>query len=423
MSDRLTKRFQNIRQILRPYAPIWSREVLNFYPESMEAYPSLWIHHLANLDDQTQFLLDSKQDFSALGHPELESLFTELEQISILDQASDHFNLMPFCPSSTTFLGVKDKKKHELLHFFSLFQELQKSYQVDRVTNVGGGVGHISRIITQHFLLPSSDIDMNAEFQQIGRDKMRLYPHPEGAPSIDYVTLKIDELTPIESLAPYFTPKHFITGLHTCGELAVRLLETAVKMRLQGILNFGCCYGLMEDPKAINLSKVSQSASEGPLWISPHALTLATRAHQEESFDSFKLKKRVKAYRYGLHLYNLLERCDSQFITVGNGDQSLYQGDFAQYYLFMMKRLGNRESDLPPIEHLNDFFQREEIVALLAQMYAMDLIRWQFGKPLERYLLLDRALYLQEQGYQVKLFTLFDESLSPRNIAILGTLR
>ena len=41
-------------------------------------------------------------------------------------------------------------------------------------------------------------------------------------------------------------------------------------------------------------------------------------------------------------------------------------------------------------------------------------------RTLELWLLLDRALYLQEQGYHVKLGTFCDYQLSPRNLLLLA---
>jgi len=38
----------------------------------------------------------------------------------------------------------------------------------------------------------------------------------------------------------------------------------------------------------------------------------------------------------------------------------------------------------------------------------------------ENIILLDRMLYLQEQGMQVKMLPIFDASISPRNVVIIG---
>jgi hypothetical protein len=42
------------------------------------------------------------------------------------------------------------------------------------------------------------------------------------------------------------------------------------------------------------------------------------------------------------------------------------------------------------------------------------------GRPLEIFLALDRALYLQRHGYDTRVVELFPAAYSPRNIAVLG---
>jgi hypothetical protein len=54
-------------------------------------------------------------------------------------------------------------------------------------------------------------------------------------------------------------------------------------------------------------------------------------------------------------------------------------------------------------------------------MFICCLIRWQIGRALELYLLLDRAIYLEENNYTAILAEFFSENISPRNIGILAT--
>ena len=53
-------------------------------------------------------------------------------------------------------------------------------------------------------------------------------------------------------------------------------------------------------------------------------------------------------------------------------------------------------------------------------MRNLELLRSLFRRPLEIWLLLDRALYLEEQSYRVQLGEFCDSSLTPRNILLLG---
>ena len=59
---------------------------------------------------------------------------------------------------------------------------------------------------------------------------------------------------------------------------------------------------------------------------------------------------------------------------------------------------------------------------LLAKVRNLELLRDLFRRPLEIWLILDRALYLQEQGYQVRIGTFCDSRLTPRNMLLLAEL-
>jgi len=54
------------------------------------------------------------------------------------------------------------------------------------------------------------------------------------------------------------------------------------------------------------------------------------------------------------------------------------------------------------------------------EMILANLIRWQLGRILETYLILDRALWLEESGVECEVAQIFDEQISPRNLAIIG---
>jgi hypothetical protein len=56
----------------------------------------------------------------------------------------------------------------------------------------------------------------------------------------------------------------------------------------------------------------------------------------------------------------------------------------------------------------------------LATVRNLELPRSLFRRPLEIWLLLDRALFLEEQGYQVRLGNFCPAQLTPRNILLLA---
>ncbi|PAV71732.1 hypothetical protein WR25_08435 [Diploscapter pachys] len=56
----------------------------------------------------------------------------------------------------------------------------------------------------------------------------------------------------------------------------------------------------------------------------------------------------------------------------------------------------------------------------LAEVRNLEQVRNLFRRPLEMWLVLDRALFLQEQGYSVRLGVFCDYPLTPRNLLLLG---
>ena len=50
----------------------------------------------------------------------------------------------------------------------------------------------------------------------------------------------------------------------------------------------------------------------------------------------------------------------------------------------------------------------------------IELVRHVFRRAIEVWLVLDRALYLQQHGYQVSIKTFCEKQLTPRNILILA---
>ncbi len=56
----------------------------------------------------------------------------------------------------------------------------------------------------------------------------------------------------------------------------------------------------------------------------------------------------------------------------------------------------------------------------LAQVRNLERLRNLFRRPLELWLALDRALFLTEQGYDVRLGVFCDYALTPRNLMILA---
>jgi len=203
-------------------------------------------------------------------------------------------------------------------------------------------------------------------------------------------------------------------GLHTCGNLANSQLFAASKAECPIVLNFSCCYYKMSGKDYF----ISNYGKRCQLRLTPEARTLAGRSSRK-SRDAYDLSKRVKRYRYLIHLFFYHEMGIRKFRALGNSPRSLYRGDFVEYGLEQLRRIGRADNSVMA-RKLQSFYGEEKYREIVHQMILANIIRSVAARPLELLLLLDRAIYMEEQGYQVTLAEYFDEVLSPRNIGILA---
>lgn len=193
-----------------------------------------------------------------------------------------------------------------------------------------------------------------------------------------------------------------VLSLHSCGDLTVEAMDYALKNN-SALINFGCCYHKLTK---LNLSTSSKSS---PLEFSFKALTLATRSHRILSLEDARRRTKVKRYRYGFHILSH-EDGHRTFVPLGNARHQDYEGEFKDYCA--------KYSPWALKGDINRRFAELENSKALQQYLLTETIRGPLGRLVEVYIALDRALYLKEFGVRVKVGTLFDRALSPRNIMI-----
>jgi hypothetical protein len=152
--------------------------------------------------------------------------------------------------------------------------------------------------------------------------------------------------------------------------------------------------------------------------INLYGLSLATRSHAETNFQNYIKKEKVKNYRYGFHLFMMKHFNRNDYIDVGECPLQVYDQPISQYILLKLAVLEIPHSYAK--EYIENFYYSKQIQTELRTMFLCNIIRWQIGRALEVFLLLDRCLMLTENGYQVTIKQFFTEELSPRNIGILA---
>ncbi len=414
LEEKYRQELKALHDFLMPTADIWRNEVLNTYPLSRKAYKESWLETVANLSSEEKWHLDCGRHIDKLPDGDLKETFLEMDRLAEV----------PAWPKpeevkypSWALHSVSGKKQHEISRIVPLIPllGLRGKSEDTHFVDIGGGKGHLSRIICLYHGHNGISLDTSTKFQELGKERLKKYPHPEGAGKMTFLShtfgASSDEAKKKEE--EVFSKAQASLGLHTCGPLALHHLKQAREKK--GLLNFGCCYQKLNPENETGLSQFSM---ENPLPINKFALTLASRGATDISHDVYRLKEKVKLMRSALHFY-LQENFDhKEFVTVGSALPKDYRKDFAHYAKIKCEQLG---ITLPPAQEnsLNDFFHREDIQEKIHHVYHANIVRWRWSRVIEKYLIFDRALSLVEKGHAAEVYQFFDATLSPRNLGIL----
>ncbi|MFA6237508.1 MAG: methyltransferase [Bacteriovorax sp.] len=402
-----------LESFLRRYTQMWNDEIMNEYPQSIESYPREWIDLLDSLSESELYALDSKEILPKIEKSGFAHFMQTLRELSSIPGILEHQEI-PL--EAWAFNGIKKKKRHEIQKIVPVLKTLQDKIKFEYVIDIGGGVGHLSRVLAHYHAIASISLDQNIEFQKIGSERLKKYRRIEGMSEVQFINMTFGENTDHEILKNIFKPSAVSLGLHTCGTLANTLIQNSIDFKTAGLLSFGCCYHRMNPDKDFPLSKFYKENAFFKLNL--FALSLATRSHAPMNFEDYQTKERVKYYRYALHLF-LMKHFNNKFFTdVGECHIRTYWGPFVGYIRSKLTEL-NLDHHFTD-DDFNHFYNDADIQKELRVMWLCNIIRWQLGRALEVYLLLDRCIYLEEKGFKVKLEQYFNEALSPRNIGILA---
>lgn len=387
---------------------MWQNEIMLMYPDPLNGYPMEWIEDIRRFQNKADVIRIEKKDvFPYIQDPSLIHYYKRIHELEKLPQIA---SLPPMPEEPWTWLFMIPKKQHEIRKLAPYINQVYQDKKISEVLDIGGGVGFLAQTLNNQFGHHVTSIDMNSEFQKTGVDrhaKNAKHPH-----KVNFKTVKVENGGEfVEILKNNVMP----VGLHTCGKLALDIIRVSSDKKVPALINFGCCYHTLD--KTPDLQNISQfSRDNEPLWMSKFALTLACRAHRKLDEKDFDLKQKVKYYRYAIHilLHDLYDQ--KELVTLGNSNPKLYDESFGVYVYDQFKRIHINPKH--SVDELNAWYANPEIHTLIDRMLAAGIIRNALGRIMEIYLLLDRAIFLEEQGYDVKVEEFFDEEVSPRNIGI-----
>lgn len=208
------------------------------------------------------------------------------------------------------------------------------------------------------------------------------------------------------------TAEHSPVALHACGDLHVRLLRLASAAGCAQLAVVPCCYNRIA---AEHYQALSAPAQASTLQLSLDDLRLPLAETVTAGQRMRRQRDLSMARRLAFDLLQRQQRGVDDYLPTPSLPTSWLDKDFASYCRDLADLRGVTVSgpvDWPALEDAG--WQR------LAQVRNLELVRGLFRRPLELWLLLDRALFLEEQGYRVRLGTFCAHELTPRNLLLLA---
>ncbi|HWH87510.1 MAG TPA: methyltransferase [Pseudomonas sp.] len=205
---------------------------------------------------------------------------------------------------------------------------------------------------------------------------------------------------------------HTPVALHACGDLHVRLMQLASAAGCEQMAIAPCCYNRIDRNE---YQALSSAGSGSLLQLSLEDLALPMSETVTAGARVRRQRDISMARRLAFDVLQRALRGVDEYLPTPSLPASWLDKSFADYCrdLAALKELSTVGSpDWVVLEAVG--WQR------LAKVRNLELLRGLFRRPLELWLNLDRALFLAEQGYVVRLGTFCESSLTPRNLMLLA---
>ncbi|KAK0161871.1 hypothetical protein PV327_008276 [Microctonus hyperodae] len=343
---------------------------------------------------------------------------------------------------------IKEKKRHEIDKFAKICAKCSYLSKCECIIDTGAGLGHLARELTYKYNLPVICIEQNKslsdlaekhdkQLQQILKKQLNINlpsksPYHMCAKIIDKNS---EQIKLIEDFNAIITKKfeldvinvrYGLIGLHPCGDLASTLLKLYVKQdAIKFISVVGCCYMKLtvrenNDTNSVGYplsnyvsNKYGNNLSYAALEVSCHAIENYCDKMKKGQYNDLK----VHAFRAALEMilinkYGMLIK-HSRVTSVKVKDDMT----FSQYCkLATAKFTDDKQLTDIDIEHPKVL----KCLKLWRRVVLFEAIRFMLAPLVETAVLLDRFLYLSDNGLKPILKAEFDPRRSPRNFVLMS---
>ena len=263
------------------------------------------------------------------------------------------------------------------------------------------GKGHLGRVLAQQFQLQVCSVEWQQSLCDQGSAMAEKLELKQSFVCRDVLQDPVGDL---------FKPHQQVVALHACGDLHRSLLVHAATAQCQQLAVLPCCYHLQQ---ATNYQPMSKAAQQSKLQLTRAELKLAVQGQVTGGERVRRLRQTEMWWRRAYQLWRAALTGDNSYQPLASVPKHWFSGQFRP---FADWAAASHQLQLPPGDDGSQYLQ--QAAPLLLTQRRIELVQHLFRRPLELWLVLDRALFLAEQGYQVQLQQLCETALTPRNLLI-----
>lgn len=219
--------------------------------------------------------------------------------------------------------------------------------------------------------------------------------------------------------AALFKPQQTAIALHACGELHLAFLRQAAAANTQQLLLSPCCYHLIADEYYQPLSQAGQRLElKLDFKLDKHSLRLPLQQQVTGGERVRRLRHIELTWRLAFDELQQALTGEPSYLPLPSFAKRLLSGTFSDFVLWACEK-----KSLTPPAIINEAHWLAQADARRLLVKRIELVRHRYRYLLELWLLLDKALFLEEQGYQVQLGLFTDVQHTPRRYLLQAILK
>ncbi|KAF7283257.1 hypothetical protein GWI33_001083 [Rhynchophorus ferrugineus] len=352
--------------------------------------------------------------------------------------------------SDQKFVGISEKKVHEIHLLAPVIDEICKYTECDLVIDIGSGLGYLSHMLHQRYGYQVLGLEMSHKFvEQAYNNQNKFYSRSKGHVIFSKLFIDVNSVNDIHALIEHhfgLNRKVCFTGLHACADLSVTVLKLFSTMdNVRALAIMPCCYhriSTQEDHKnnimtfpnfpCSNTLRKPFEEMECTRFLQIPFLRLAC----QDSLDVYMALTEVETKRklLGLMFRAILEdvakneNCSPRRLKRKSPKSNDAEDAFEAYLnnlpgshaLIAEPSTVTRAIDKPFLEKMRAKWSTVNTERCRGMVEALTAFQAVLQVVCENVVLLDRVEFVRERGFRCNVRRITDRTISPRCWALIA---